>query len=206
MRSIIGDVETLGDEELVARFRAEPASSNAQASINHLFERYHSRVAAWCYRFTGDRNSAVDLAQDIFLKAYRSLNSFRGDAKFSTWLFSIARNHCVNEMRMRYTRPEEATDCLDPDLEPARGESALAALQKEEVLRSMRALISETLDPTEAQVMTMHYAEDISLDAITRLLGLTNASGAKAYVVSAKRKLGAAVARWRVRQGRGGDR
>ena len=150
--------------------------------------------------FYGGRGSAQDLAQDIFLKAYRNLDSFRGDAKFSTWLFSISRNHCANVMRSRAVHPEETSDTLD--LEHAKEESALTALEKQESLESMRDLIAKTLDQTEARVMTLHYGEEIALDAITRLLGLTNASGAKAYVVSAKRKLQAAIERLRARERR----
>jgi RNA polymerase sigma-70 factor, ECF subfamily len=159
-------------------------------------------VAIWCLRFTGDRQSAADLAQDVFLKAYRSIVSFRGDAKFSTWLFSIARNHCRNEMRARSVRLEETTDTVDLDLESGKEESVLTTLQKEESMRSMRALIGETLDETESLVMTLHYGDEITLAAITRLLGLTNASGAKAYVVSARRKLSVAIERWKARDRR----
>ena len=195
-------MQDLSDEELVAKFRAETGSPGADTWINELFGRFHARVATWCLRFTGDRESAADLAQDIFLKAYRNLNSFRGDAKFSTWLFSIARNHCVNEMKARSVRPQETTDVFELDMAQGPGESVLSSLEREESLESMRALIGETLDETEARVMTLHYAEEYSLDAVTRLLGLTNASGAKAYVVSAKRKLGAALMRWKAREKR----
>ena len=59
----------------------------------------------------------------------------------------------------------------------------------------IRALPVEVLDETGLQVMTLHYAEEMPLDAITRLLSLKNTSGAKAYIVSAKRKLSTAVAR-----------
>src|SRR5690349_21548062 len=97
-------VQELSDEELVARFRAEAGTPGADAWINELFQRFHTRVATWCLRFTGDRESAADFAQDVFLKAYRNLDSFRGDAKFSTWLFTIARNHCINEWRARSVR------------------------------------------------------------------------------------------------------
>ena len=61
----------------------------------------------------------------------------------------------------------------------------------------VRKLLAETLDETEQAVFTLHYGEDVPLDAITRLLGLQNASGAKAHVVSAKRKLARAVQRWK---------
>ena len=63
----------------------------------------------------------------------------------------------------------------------------------------MRALLATALDETERRVFTLHYGEDVPLDAITRLLRLTNASGAKAYVVSARRKLARAVQRLRAR-------
>ena len=196
-------MQELSDEDLVAKFRTEAGSPGVETWINELFQRYHTRVAAWCLRFTGDRESAADLAQDIFLKAYRNLDSFRGDAKFSTWLFSISRNHCVNEMKSRSIRPEETSDPLVLDLTAGKAVSALQSLENEESLESMRVLIEATLDETEKKVMSLHYAEEITLDSITRLLGLTNASGAKAYVVSAKRKLGASLQRWKARESRG---
>jgi hypothetical protein len=59
--------------------------------------------------------------------------------------------------------------------------------------------MDEVLDETEKRVMVLHYAHDMRLDAITAALGLTNTSGAKAYIVSAKRKLNAAVKRWNVK-------
>lgn len=68
-------MQQLSDEELVARYRAEGGPW-----IDELFGRYHRRVAMWCYRFTGDRDSAADLAQDVFLRAYRSLEGFRGNS------------------------------------------------------------------------------------------------------------------------------
>jgi RNA polymerase sigma-70 factor (ECF subfamily) len=184
-------MQQLSDEELVAKLR-----------INELFQRYHTRVAAWCFRFTGDRDAAVDLAQETFLKAYRNLGSFRGDAKFSTWLFSIARNHCVNEMKARSARPEYATDAADLDMNESNEANVLEALEREESVETLRTLINEALDETEKQVLSLHYAEEIELDAISRLLGLTNTSGAKAYIVSAKRKLGAAAQRLKAREQR----
>lgn len=196
-------MQQLSDEELVARFRAQAGSAASHSCLDELFGRYHSRVAAWCLRFTGDPGSASDLAQDIFLKAYRNLHSFRGDAKFSTWLYAISRNQCINEMKARSARPEQASDTLDLYLEDGKQDSILTTLENEESLRAMRALIEETLDETEKKVMVLHYAEEFTLDAITRLLGFTNASGAKAYVVSAKRKLNAAVQRWKAHDQRG---
>lgn len=82
------------------------------------------------------------------------------------------------------------------DAEPAEESEAIAALDARDAGAVVRQLMDRALDHTEKQVMTLHYGHDMRLDAITAALGLTNASGAKAYIVSAKRKLNAAVRRW----------
>ena len=76
----------------------------------------------------------------------------------------------------------------------------LEALQREESLALMRTLMEENLDEMEKKVVALHFAQEISLDAVTRLLELDNPSGARAYIVSAKRKLAAAMQRWKARQ------
>ena len=191
----------LSDEELLARYRAKRESDAGAKCLEELFGRYHARVATWCLRFTGDRENAADLAQDIFLRVYRSLESFRGDAKFSTWLFTVARNHCMNERKARAARVEQIADSVDYDLPDTGGASIHSVLEQRELQSSMRSLVDETLDDTEKKVMVLHFSEEMTLDAITRLLGLTNASGARAHVVSAKRKLAVAVQRWQARNG-----
>jgi RNA polymerase sigma-70 factor (ECF subfamily) len=188
------------DEQLVAKFRANGGSPGANRWIDELFGRYHSKVALWCYRFTGDRETAGDFAQDVFLRAYKSIDSYRGDSKFSTWLYTIARNHCINEMKTRSVRPEQASQPLELDIEDADRESVLSALERKESLDSMRTLMESTLDETEKRVMVLHFADEITLDAITRLLELKNPSGARAYVLSAKRKLSVVVQRWKAGQ------
>jgi RNA polymerase sigma-70 factor (ECF subfamily) len=144
---------------------------------------------------TGDVDSAADLAQDVFLKAFQRLNSFRGDSKFSTWLYSIARNHCVDEMRSRALRPQEATGVVLEHLVDSGLEQVSRTLERRESALALRQLIQEALDETEAKVMTLHFVDELPLDSITRLLGLENPSGAKAYVVSARRKLQRIIAR-----------
>ena len=77
----------LTDEELIERYRSsgKAAAGSYDPHINELFRRHYQRVALWCLRQTGDRDRAADLAQDIFVSAFRYLESFRGDSKFSTW-------------------------------------------------------------------------------------------------------------------------
>jgi RNA polymerase sigma-70 factor (ECF subfamily) len=191
---------SLSDEELVERFRSAPQSSSSEAPLNELFQRYHTRVAAWAYRFSGNRETALDLSQEIFLKAFRHLHGFQGTSKFSTWLYAIARNHCLNHVKSRAAEPAETGEELSLELPSLNMEDPATRMDRESSMRVMRQLMTETLDETEMKVMTLHFADEMPLEAVTRTLGLTNASGAKAYVVSARRKLQTALQRWKARE------
>jgi RNA polymerase sigma-70 factor (ECF subfamily) len=196
-RPVVDDGRELADEDLVAQYRMAPASVRSRHLIDELMRRHHGRVVAWCYRLTGDRDGAADFAQDVFIKAYSSLDTFRHDSKFTTWLYVIARNRCRDEHRARAVRardvPEDPTSAWDWNDGPA----VLAARDARNVVRS---LMDEVLGETERRVMTLHYGHDVPLDAITASLGLTNASGAKSYIVSAKRKLNAVMKRWNAKR------
>jgi RNA polymerase sigma-70 factor (ECF subfamily) len=178
------------------------AASGGEASgvsIEELFRRYHSQVVTWCLRTSGNRADAEDLAQAIFVKVQRHIGSFRGEARISTWLYSITRSECMNFLkRARRERPaEEELNAETVDAGEPGPEDTLDRLRS---ARLVRALLDQTLDETERHVFTLHFGEDMPLDAITRLLGLENRSGAKAFIVSARRKLAGAVRRWRAGQ------
>lgn len=194
-------VEPLSDEDLVTKYRSVRGSPEAERWLNDLFQRYHGRVALWCLRMTGDRESAADLAQEVFLKAFRYLDSYRGDSKFSTWLYSIARNHCFNQIKARASAPEEIGEPVLAEFVD-RSPTPDSLLERESEARLVRELVEGSLTEVESQVFTLHYGEDLPLDSITRLLKLENPSGAKAYIVSAKRKLARAVERWKAREQR----
>lgn len=192
------DWESFSDESLVTAYQSE-TGVQAEQYANELFRRHHVKIARWCWSFTNDRESAVDLAQEICAKAYQNLNSFKGQSRFTTWLFSIARNHCLNAVRSRATEPamspeDEVVETL-PDLAQSPEKSA----ERSQMARIARQLMNDTLDETEKAVFTLHFSEEMPLDVITRVLKLENASGAKAYIVSAKRKLDRAVKRWQAR-------
>jgi RNA polymerase sigma-70 factor, ECF subfamily len=192
--------EDLSDEALIARYRAEAGKSSAEQYLNELFRRHHVKVARWCLSVTGDRESAADLAQEVCVKAYQNLAYFKGQSKFSTWLYSITRNHCLNAVRSRANAPEMDSDELVMETLPdMNSDSPLASVERKQQAEIARQLINETLEETEKAVFTLHFGEELPLDAITRMLNLDNASGAKAYLVSAKRKLDRAAKRWKAR-------
>jgi RNA polymerase sigma-70 factor, ECF subfamily len=197
--SKMAHVHRLTDEELLERYRAESRPSSAQVHINELFRRHHAKVASWCLNITGDVNSASDMAQEVFLKAFQRLSSFRGDSKFTTWLYSIARYHCLDEVRSRRTRPQEVLDAPLEEIEDFSAPGTFAHIERRESEELLKQLIQESLDETETKAMTLHYVHELPLDSVSKLLGLTNPSGAKAYIVSAKRKLKRSLERWKSR-------
>jgi RNA polymerase sigma-70 factor, ECF subfamily len=191
------DFGETSDEDLLAESKKRTGPER-DALVNELFARHYQRVARWALRFTGDREAAADLAQDVFLKAHRHLASFKGSSRFSTWLYSIVRNESMNRIQ-RAAPPMDNEDVL-ADI------ASLDALPDEVTERDkqgqrLREFLSATLDPWERRVFTLHYGDEMTLDAITRLLRLDNASGAKAYIVSARRKLAKATQRLRARGG-----
>jgi len=193
-------MEEPADEALIERYRAAGGSPKADSLVNQLFQRYHGRVAAWCYRMTGDVDSAADLAQEVLLKAFQNLHAFRGESKFSTWLYSITRNRCLDAMRSRAMVLEETTDDILDNMADPVAEPVSTTLERRESEKLVRKLMQETLDDTESKVMTLHYMHELPLSSVTRMLGLTNQSGAKAYIVSARRKLDRALQQWRSRE------
>lgn len=195
----IGLMEALSDEELVDRYRSV-ASPQKGGFLDELFGRHHTRVAVWCYRMTGDVGSATDLAQEVFLKAFQNLDSFRGQSKFTTWLYSIARNHCMDALKLRAAAPLMAGEAALERVQDLHAGELLSIMERREAAETVRQLMRETLDEMEAKVMTLHYAHELPLEAVTRMLELTNPSGAKAYVVSARRKLARAFHQWRERE------
>lgn len=180
------------DEDLIRSLR-EGWGPSRQEAIEELFKRHQARIIRWCYRFTRDREAALDLAQEILLRAFRNLDSYRGDCRFSTWLYVIARNQCMTALQKRASEPVWVANTLALDLPDRNGVDILLSVEREQLRQKNWRFIFDTLDSTEAKVMMLHYGQELPLNTVSRMLGLTNKSGAKAYVVSARRKLDAAV-------------
>ena len=185
----------LSDDELVAEWKRRKGTARDEI-VEELFSRHYERVARWCYRMTNDREAAADLTQEVFLKAHRHLHGFKGTARFSTWIYSIVRNESLNRIKRS-----------GPLMEQDNVLSEIAALQpgpdhlaeRGQQASRLKEFLSAHLDPIERTVFTLHYADEMPLDAITRILRLDNRSGAKAYIVSARRKLARAAHRLRAR-------
>lgn len=157
--------------------------------FEEVFDRYNARVERWCYRVTRNRERALDLTQEVFFKAFRNIRSFRGDARLSTWLYAITRNHCINSLKKWKTEPVDAAVQGRQTFFGVSKEDTHSALEGAQSFQQVFRWIKTILTPMEVRVMTLHYAHELTLPAITRQLMLSNQSGAKAYIVSAQRKL-----------------
>jgi RNA polymerase sigma factor (sigma-70 family) len=137
-----------------------------------LLERYQNYVFTLVLRFTDIREDAEEIAQDIFVKAYRSLADFRGDSKFSTWLYTIVRTSCITFLRKK----KLSTISLDNEktnIQLASLESGFRANLIEG--KSRRSMVNEAiqmLSPDDAQVLTLFYNAEQSLDEIGKILGM----------------------------------
>lgn len=85
---------------------AERAGRGDEQAFAALVERFGQPVLSICYASTLNRSDAEDLAQDVFLAAWSALPRFRGDSAFSTWLFALTRNRCIDNARRRASRPQ----------------------------------------------------------------------------------------------------
>jgi RNA polymerase sigma factor (sigma-70 family) len=179
----------LSDETLVLLLRTAADQQTINELFAEIFERYHTRVVSWCHSVAHDREVALDLAQEVFLKVFRNLPAFRGDARMSTWIYVITRNHCLNAARKSDGEPSNAAAEIPNNLEGYNGLEAHRALENAESFQNLHRAIRRILTPMEIQVLWLHYGHELTLDAITRRLVLSNRSGAKALIVSAKRKM-----------------
>lgn len=180
-------LETLSDEDLVRTARGEPART--ADCLDVLFRRYQRRVAAWCVRFSGRREEAADMAQEVFLRVHERLDQFRFESAFGTWIYLVTRSVAINRSISNRRRDADSIDdegFLEPaDPAPAIDDQLAASRRVDAV----RAAMASELEPLEAKILHLHFVDEMPLAGIDRLLGLDNRSGAKAFIVSAKRKL-----------------
>ncbi|MFK8017767.1 MAG: RNA polymerase sigma factor [Gammaproteobacteria bacterium] len=178
------ELEQLDDEQLIAR--AADARLRAQC-VACLYKRHLHRVVGWCLRVSGDEHEALDIAQEVFIRVDGTLDSFRRDSRFTTWLYVIARRTAIDHLRRRQANMDKAMALAREPTSDTQTPEQLT--QEAQSSRQLHADLNRLLAPDEAQVVYMHFSLGMTLPAITRSLGLTNNSGAKAPLVAAMRKL-----------------
>jgi len=151
------------------------------AAFDALVIRHKDRVFNLCYRLLGDLQDADDSAQEIFLKVFRSINRFRFEAAFSTWLYRIAVNTCKNRLKSSEYRQKKMTISLEnpghPDTDtPPRevrdnGNSPGNHAERKERMRQIQKAVN-TLPPDQKTVVTLRDIQGFSYEEIADMTGL----------------------------------
>jgi RNA polymerase sigma-70 factor, ECF subfamily len=144
------------------------------AAYNVLVNKYKNMVFTLAYNIILNREDAEELSQDVFVKAFKSLSSFKGDAKFSTWLYRIVVNTCLNKKKLK----KPVTFLAEPELLlESENESfyLLKQYEKNEIRKFVQAAI-HFLKEDERLCITMFYINELSMNEINELTGITVAN------------------------------
>ena len=137
-----------------------------------LVERYQNYVFTIVLRYIKSREDAEEVAQDIFIKAYRSLADFKGTAKFSTWLYTITTTTCITFLRKKkleiHSLDNEKVLATADNMDS--GMSANQIEQKSKVQMINEAI--KLLSPEDAEVITLFYKSEQTLEEIAHILGI----------------------------------
>lgn len=156
----------LEDEQLVRLFLETQRNTYFEA----LYERYSTKVYRKCLSFTHDQAQAEDYTHDIFLKVVLNLNQFKDNARFSTWLYSITYNYCIDRVRSARKMAEEALD-ENMDVMDDSEDMELAEVDLQRLGKTL-----EKLPADERSLLLMKYQDELSIREIADAFGLTDSA------------------------------
>ena len=183
MEGAVRDAGQPSDEEIVRR-----VVGGERDAYRILVDRYGPMVFSVVRRFCTDRTETEDLAQEIFVKTYQGLQRYRGQARFSSWLYAIAQNHGRDHLKRSRPRLEIA-DPEETATEPFAQDSSTPdeTLERAEQIRRLRSALDQ-LDPDYAVPFLLKYEADLSYEEMARVLD-TTAGALKVRVHRARAKL-----------------
>jgi RNA polymerase sigma-70 factor (ECF subfamily) len=165
------DLRSFGDEDLVAL-----TQGGSEGAYAILVERYSDYVFTIAARILGDDEDAYDAAQEAFVRAYRAIGRFRGDAKFSSWLYRIATNRALTHLKRRRKRAPAVDIDAGPhiesaiDVEPRRTRPDQLVVDAE-FRDQVRAAVAKLPDQYRT-VITLFYLEQRSYKEVAGVMGL----------------------------------
>jgi RNA polymerase sigma-70 factor (ECF subfamily) len=137
-----------------------------------LIHQYHKKVMGYCLSMLQNHSEAEEASQDIFIKAYRNLPKFKGDSQFSTWLYRITANHCLDVLRKRNRRKTYSLDALLEDegesIHRFLAQAPLAETQTEN--RDLTGKILSTLPSDYRAILTLREVDGLEYQEIAKVL------------------------------------
>ncbi len=178
----IFDMEKISDSDYIEKIR-----KGETKCFSFLLERYSVPVFSLIVKIVGSREDAEELTQDVFVKAFRSLSSFRGESKFSTWIYRIAYNMAISATRKKkkeFTAIDETMMLNVPD----ESEEILSEkiTSEEQISYLERAL--EQLPPKDKGLILLYYKESKSMEEVAAITGLT-VTNVKTRIFRVRKKL-----------------
>jgi RNA polymerase sigma-70 factor (ECF subfamily) len=148
------------------------------AAFEELVDKYKQPVMNLCYRTLRDQSEAEDLAQNVFVQVFKSADRYRVEAKFTTWLFTIARNLCLNEIRRRSRHPADSLDAAEnPEddtfssrqFEDRKNTSAPDLLLRDELTHKVEEALA-SLPENQRTAILLFKEKDMSYEEISKIL------------------------------------
>jgi len=145
--------------DLDERTLVEACLASQPGAFDLIVERHRRSVYQLCYRFVGNHEDASDLAQDVFLRAFRGLRSFRGQSSLGTWLYRIGTNVCLNRMSVKTPLGRNTESIDDHRFADERAESASDGMLRAERAARVRAAIAQLPRKQRATLILRTYHE-----------------------------------------------
>ncbi len=152
----------LSDEELIAEILR-----GSQAAMEVLVKRHYKSVFAYVYRKTGDYHTAFDLTQEVFIKMLKALHHYNGIGKFTNWLFKIAHNTCLDQLRASQTKGMQQQVELD-DRFPDEHASVWPLLEKKLARKRIQKAIA-SLPEEQREAVILKYYHDLRIKDIAQI-------------------------------------
>jgi RNA polymerase sigma factor (sigma-70 family) len=168
----------LSDEELVRQF----IQTQKNQFFEEIYERYSEKVYRKCYSFVNNASRAEDLAHDVFLKVITKIGTFKENARFSTWLYSITYNYCMDSIRRSKRIKEEAIyegfDFVEEEVD-----HEMLSMQAEGLKKGLNEI-----SPEEKAMLLMKYQDDFSIKEIAQTFKISE-SATKMRLLRTKEKM-----------------
>ncbi len=168
---------SLAERLLIARLK-----EREEAAFSEVFRLYGDKVFSLIYRMIGSRQEAEDVTQEVFISVFKTVDGFRGESKFSTWLLRIAANHCKNRIKYLARRPSEGVDMDDTGQLPVPGTTNGPTMQAHidgpdvlmeaaEIEKIMQRAI-DGLDEEQKLLVILRDVDELSYQEIGEITGL----------------------------------
>ena len=149
----------LSDDELIKLVKA-----GENEPYDELVRRHQIKIHDLCYKMVRNYDDARDLAQETFIKAFRKINTFHGRSKFSTWLYRIAMNNCLN-----FIKKQRPTEQLYEEIRIGKSDDPVQIFKNKRFREQLREAVAK-LPEVQRAVFTLRTLEDLSYEEVSEIL------------------------------------